>query len=879
MTQRITTKLCGELAPGVRVVRNSVRHGADEGISVSGNQVVMRLIKSGMERCRVRVVISLVPAGADLKDLLGGQDANLSWYRGIKTSKAGLWNGRDHYLTLEYNHPDDPCHWIATRLLGRRLGLGTILYQSTSPAGGGPIPQDGGLWCPDIDDHDAPLSQCRFVPGENLLLEWILRYGKETKAQYMSGCWFHTPAFSGGELLGMSGEGVDLQASVKVQGNVKTCIPTDFAAYSSGWVYVLKQGNDDATETDRQSHYGETGFDTDEEDPDAPPSYDPDSLPGKILLLVNQERAKFGLPPVTINQLLTQSAQSHTDWMAKNQEASHSETDGSTPDERIQEAGYVPGSDPYGNGENVAAGYQTAEGVMAGWMNSPGHRENILRPEFTDIGIGVAVDQYGVIYYTQNFGFGGKPKAATPEFRVCPVQFNDYGAEGDHENIDYHLDDSVNFPKHFEVSEHIGVITELWNPAVTPLRDAAKVDIEGLGSFDWVDIFYHCEGSDTVEGGIAAFSVGDRVLVLNEGGSSHPSADNLVIIGFEEGLKQCMPPIIVLFCYDYNVPAAEQKYMFVNIQTKEMFPVSQDGVALPQPFLMSDLSIPLTTLLIQNGLTVALQNVLGLAAYTIEKSTTQNNITNWSDGERISESPLIVRYIYAQSGNYYSTWTILDENGESSDISAQTLGLPEYMGGPGNWYYDWTINESTTFLIAIGEYWYSDEAYNPFYGVTCYKISNPEEWGDISDSAPYLYTYVGRRYTLYKEVTGFTVSTIIWGPDEISWTEERTTIAMGNFIRTLASEADPIGKRTAQLFAGYGIAAFCECQQHDTSGTPESIFWIQANRPQDESDPTKYQYRWDAFTTMITETKLYSLFGIEKESGKFITINRVFGNA
>src|SRR5262249_42726718 len=62
----------------------------------------------------------------------------------------------------------------------------------------------------------------------------------------------------------------------------------------------------------------------------------------------------------------------------------------------------------YGNytawGENIAYGYQTAQEVFRAWMNSPVHRANILSATFNEIGVSLAVDAHGVIFWTQEFG-------------------------------------------------------------------------------------------------------------------------------------------------------------------------------------------------------------------------------------------------------------------------------------------------------------------------------------------------------------------------------------------------------------------------------------------------------------------------------------------
>ena len=69
-------------------------------------------------------------------------------------------------------------------------------------------------------------------------------------------------------------------------------------------------------------------------------------------------------------------------------------------DTTIRASGY-----PYGYwGENVAYGYATADSVMAAWMNSAGHRANILNPHYRDLGVGCAYSASRVPYWTQDFG-------------------------------------------------------------------------------------------------------------------------------------------------------------------------------------------------------------------------------------------------------------------------------------------------------------------------------------------------------------------------------------------------------------------------------------------------------------------------------------------
>jgi uncharacterized protein YkwD len=130
----------------------------------------------------------------------------------------------------------------------------------------------------------------------------------------------------------------------------------------------------------------------------APAATSADSGPtDRVLELVNAERAKAGCSPVTVDAKLTKAAQNHSQDMADHTNMSHTGSDGSSMTDRLARVGYAYRS----AGENVAAGYGTAASVMDGWMNSPGHKANILNCGFKEIGIGLAGPGN---YWTQNFG-------------------------------------------------------------------------------------------------------------------------------------------------------------------------------------------------------------------------------------------------------------------------------------------------------------------------------------------------------------------------------------------------------------------------------------------------------------------------------------------
>ena len=125
-------------------------------------------------------------------------------------------------------------------------------------------------------------------------------------------------------------------------------------------------------------------------------------LESQVIELVNIERVANNLPPLLYNEALTNAARLHSQDMGDNNYFSHTSQDGTAFNQRIVNAGY-----DYNNcGENIAAGYPTPEDVVNGWMNSPGHRANILSPEYCDIGVGYAAVSGSAYfhYWTQDFG-------------------------------------------------------------------------------------------------------------------------------------------------------------------------------------------------------------------------------------------------------------------------------------------------------------------------------------------------------------------------------------------------------------------------------------------------------------------------------------------
>lgn len=121
----------------------------------------------------------------------------------------------------------------------------------------------------------------------------------------------------------------------------------------------------------------------------------------EILRLVNQARQAAGVDPVTLNQTLAGEAAEYACEMVHYKFFGHvNAADGATLTDRATAAGY----DYWIIGENLAAGQQSPARVMADWLDSPCHRENIMNPAFTELGVGVRIGgEYG-FYWVQEFG-------------------------------------------------------------------------------------------------------------------------------------------------------------------------------------------------------------------------------------------------------------------------------------------------------------------------------------------------------------------------------------------------------------------------------------------------------------------------------------------
>ncbi len=132
----------------------------------------------------------------------------------------------------------------------------------------------------------------------------------------------------------------------------------------------------------------------------------------RVLDLHNKARKKRGLKRLCVNPILTQAARSHTREMLDKDYVSHDSFNGETTTERLERFGYTSGGYTYyATGENIAWGcgpYGAPDNIFRWWMHSSGHRSNILKRQFREVGIGVLTGTYQTCnqatMYTVDFG-------------------------------------------------------------------------------------------------------------------------------------------------------------------------------------------------------------------------------------------------------------------------------------------------------------------------------------------------------------------------------------------------------------------------------------------------------------------------------------------
>jgi uncharacterized YkwD family protein/spore coat assembly protein SafA len=119
----------------------------------------------------------------------------------------------------------------------------------------------------------------------------------------------------------------------------------------------------------------------------------------QVITLVNIQRTNMGLPKLSTNWQLSRIPRYKSQDMINKNYFSHISPTYGSPFNMMENFGLKFSS----AGENIAMGQQTPAAVVNSWMNSPGHRANILNPSYTQIGVGLAKNKNGTCYWTQMF--------------------------------------------------------------------------------------------------------------------------------------------------------------------------------------------------------------------------------------------------------------------------------------------------------------------------------------------------------------------------------------------------------------------------------------------------------------------------------------------
>jgi uncharacterized protein YkwD len=143
------------------------------------------------------------------------------------------------------------------------------------------------------------------------------------------------------------------------------------------------------------------------------------------LCLLNQQRAAQGVAPLVENGALSSASTGYSQRMVAQGFFAHESPDGGTLVDRLTGAGYLGDDAPWLVGENIGwgqGGLATPRSMVSAWMDSPGHRENLLSADYTEVGLGLAlgtpVDQSWGATYTTDFGAGAQATAAAAKPRA-----------------------------------------------------------------------------------------------------------------------------------------------------------------------------------------------------------------------------------------------------------------------------------------------------------------------------------------------------------------------------------------------------------------------------------------------------------------------------
>ncbi len=199
-------------------------------------------------------------------------------------------------------------------------------------------------------------------------------------------------------------------------------------------------------------------------------------LPAVVIDLTNKERSQYEIAPLVRNEVLDKAAQLKAEHMAKNEYFAHYSPTGVSPWYWFDQVGYV-----YAHaGENLAIHFTDSTEVVNAWMKSPTHRQNIVGPQYTEIGVGTAkgtFEGYDTVYVVQLFGApAARPVAVTPPPAVTPSPTA--VAEVGIEQIETNLPNSVESPSVLAAETELEAVTKTSEVTSSLLEEVTTIPKE-----------------------------------------------------------------------------------------------------------------------------------------------------------------------------------------------------------------------------------------------------------------------------------------------------------------------------------------------------------------------------------------------------------------
>jgi len=437
-SRKIYIPLCGTVPGSCYAEPSGQNCGKGASVSEEKKLITLAIRDPEMEIERNRVIVRL-PNSADYEpfncDVL---EECISIARDPETFHpiSGAVTSLEPYPHIDVYRPYH-CQWFRTVVTGHK-GLDDTsgeLFAETYKSGsrnGVPRTEVDKNERTDCKSYKIPpqeydvLDNGIMVPGMEARAHLFFTDGKREKEVVCGKKYYRTCSITGGVVKEVRGDydSTTIYYIVEVEGVLYACRASDHVDYEVGdWVFLMSAQDS----CDLNCDLGQVEYSG--EDDSALRSQT------RILLnLINALREEHGVGRLSINTNLASAAQNHCKDMVSNSFIGHTGSDGSSSQERITATGYGMNAQEMGTGENLAKGFNDAESVFGGWLASPRHFANMIRPEFKETGFSVIRAKDGTVHWANTFGFtadapeGSALDPAKSNYVIIPMKIGWEGA-------------------------------------------------------------------------------------------------------------------------------------------------------------------------------------------------------------------------------------------------------------------------------------------------------------------------------------------------------------------------------------------------------------------------------------------------------------------